>query len=129
MGASVSSIQKKVLGRPLPDSGFFVDVTESGFIVQFLYYGDKGEAPVPETFVDQEKVISHYMSGLTFSLVYDVVNFEKTPRLVYEPILPAYSYPAGEDDIVPDQPFCEDRNESANRFPRLNINGKSASMN
>ena len=61
--------------------------------MQFIYYGDKGEAPVPETFVDREKVVSHYMSVLTFSLVYDVVNFEKIPRLVYEPILPAYSYP------------------------------------
>ncbi|AWG39873.1 YcdB/YcdC domain-containing protein [Bacillus velezensis] len=108
---------KKVLGRPLPDSGFFVDVTRSGFVVQFIYYGDKGEAPVPETFVDREKVVSHYMSVLTFSLVYDVVNFEKIPRLVYEPILPAYSYPAGEDDIVPDQQLCEDRNEPAKPLP------------
>ena len=57
------------------------------------------------------------MSVLTFSLVYDVVNFEKIPRLVYEPILPAYSYPAGEDDIVPDQQLCEDRNEPAKPLP------------
>ena len=85
--------------------------------MQFIYYGDKGEAPVPETFVDREKVVSHYMSVLTFSLVYDVVNFEKIPRLVYEPILPAYSYPAGEDDIVPDQQLCEDRNEPAKPLP------------
>ncbi|MCP6681531.1 YcdB/YcdC domain-containing protein [Bacillus nakamurai] len=110
---------KKVLDRPLPDSGFFVDVTNSGFVVQFLYYGDKGEALIPEQFVDQEKVVSHYMSELTFKLVYDVVNFEKTPRLVYEPILPAYSYPAGEDDIVPDQQLCDERAEKAKPLPEL----------
>ncbi|QIW78627.1 YcdB/YcdC domain-containing protein [Bacillus tequilensis] len=113
---------KMELGLPLPNSGFLIEMTKSGQIVHFLYYGEGYKAEVPKEFVAKEKVVSHYLNTMSLQLMYDVIDGEQTPRLVYEPILPGYSYPADVDDIVPDQHIADERIENGTPLPPLQNN-------
>ncbi|MCY8946485.1 YcdB/YcdC domain-containing protein [Bacillus atrophaeus] len=115
---------KKVLELPLPNSGFLIDISRSGRVVNFLYYGGEGRADIPEEFVEKDKVISHYVNTLSFKLVYDVIDNEKAPRLVYEPIMPGYSYPADVSAIVPDQNLSDERMEQGAPLPLLEKSGQ-----
>ncbi|MBL4963601.1 YcdB/YcdC domain-containing protein [Bacillus halotolerans] len=110
---------KKQLGLSLPNSGFLIDITRSGQIVHFLYYGEGNKADIPKEFVEKEKVISHYVNTMSLRLMYDVIDDEQSPRLVYEPILPGYSYPADVDEIVPDQHISDERTENGVPLPPL----------
>ncbi|MFP7233110.1 DUF4901 domain-containing protein [Bacillus subtilis] len=110
---------KMELGLPLPNSGFLIDMTRSGQIVHFLYYGEEHKAEVPTEFVPKEKVVSHYLNTMSLQLMYDVIDGEQEPRLVYEPILPGYSYPADVDEIVPDQHIADERIEDGTPLPPL----------
>ncbi len=110
---------KMELGLPIPNSGFLIDMTRSGQIVHFLYYGEGHKAEVPTEFVAKEKVVSHYLNTMSFELMYDVIDGEQEPRLVYEPILPGYSYPADVDEIVPDQHIADERIENTAPLPPL----------
>ncbi|MCD2476433.1 DUF4901 domain-containing protein, partial [Staphylococcus aureus] len=69
--------------------------------------------------VAKEKVVSHYLNTMSFELMYDVIDGEQEPRLVYEPILPGYSYPADVDEIVPDQHIADERIENTAPLPPL----------
>lgn len=113
-----------MLELPLPNSGFLIDISRSGRVVNFLYYGGEGRADIPEEFVEKEKVISHYVNTLSFKLVYDVIDNEKAPRLVYEPIMPGYSYPADVSAIVPDQNLSDERTEQGAPLPLLEKSGQ-----
>ncbi|RPK00095.1 hypothetical protein BSBH6_03608 [Bacillus subtilis] len=110
---------KMELGLPLPNSGFLIEMTRSGQIVHFLYYGEEHKAEVPKEFVAKEKVVSHYLNTMSLQLMYDVIDGEQAPRLVYEPILPGYSYPADVDEIVPDQHIADERIENVEPLPPL----------
>ncbi|MGG1246986.1 YcdB/YcdC domain-containing protein [Bacillus spizizenii] len=110
---------KMELELPLPNSGFLIDITRSGQIVHFLYYGEGYKAEVPKEFVAKEKVLSHYLNTMSLQLMYDVIDGEQAPRLVYEPILPGYSYPADVDEIVPDQHIADERIENGAPLPPL----------
>ncbi|OLQ46080.1 DUF4901 domain-containing protein [Bacillus licheniformis] len=110
---------KMELGLPLPNSGFLIEMTRSGQIVHFLYYGEEHKAEVPKEFVAKEKVVSHYLNTMSLQLMYDVIDGEQAPRLVYEPILPGYSYPADVDEIVPDQHITDERIENVEPLPPL----------
>lgn len=63
--------------------------------------------------------MSHYLNTMSFELMYDVIDGEQEPRLVYEPILPGYSYPADVDEIVPDQHIADERIENTASLPPL----------
>ncbi|MEI1420020.1 DUF4901 domain-containing protein [Bacillus cabrialesii] len=110
---------KMELGLPLPNSGFLIEMTRGGQIVHFLYYGEEHKAEVPKEFVAKEKVVSHYLNTMSLQLMYDVIDGEQAPRLVYEPILPGYSYPADVDEIVPDQHIADERIENVAPLPPL----------
>ncbi len=108
---------KMELGLPLPNSGFLIDIARTGKVVHFLYYGEEYKAEVPKEFVAKEKVMSHYLNTMSLKLMYDVVDGEQAPRLVYEPILPGYSYPADVNEIVPDQHIADERIDDAVPLP------------
>lgn len=115
---------KMEMGLPLPNSGFLIDMTRSGQIVHFLYYGEEHKAKVPKEFVAKEKVVAHYVNTMSLQLMYDVIDGEQTPRLLYEPILPGYSYPADVDEIVPDQHIADERIENGAPLPPLQNTGE-----
>lgn len=72
--------------------------------------------------------MSHYLNTMSLRLMYDVIDGEQSPRLVYEPILPGYSYPADVDEIVPDQHIADERIENGRPCRRFRTRTKSIYM-
>ncbi len=76
---------------PLPFTGFYLDIHETGEIINYRYYGSAENIRLPDTIIDKEVIKAEYLSGLEMELlitelsseIYDQGN--DLPHLVYEP--------------------------------------------
>ncbi|MGG4111968.1 YcdB/YcdC domain-containing protein [Bacillus subtilis] len=93
-------------GLPLPMSGFMADVSLSGEIVYFRYYGEAGSIIKPKRVVDVEEALAFIKKDVEFDLLFEVLhrsvykNGDDQPHLVYEPECRAFTVPA---DLVQEE--------------------------
>ncbi|ASB91188.1 DUF4901 domain-containing protein [Bacillus sonorensis] len=89
-----------VLDLPLPQTGFSVTIGKSGEVIEFRYDGGTSSYALPTQMVDKESVISRYLDSIELNLVIEHIHHgmyeggDDQPHLVYEAVLPKYSYPA-----------------------------------
>ncbi|WP_434178111.1 YcdB/YcdC domain-containing protein [Bacillus stercoris] len=93
-------------GLPLPMSGFMADVSLSGEIVSFRYYGKAGSIIKPKRIADVEEALAFFKKDVEFDLLFEVLhrsvyeNGDDQPHLVYEPECRAITVPA---DLVQEE--------------------------
>lgn len=93
-------------GLPLPMSGFMADVSLSGEIVYFRYYGEAGSIIKPKRVADVEEALAFIKKDVEFDLLFEVLhrsvykNGDDQPHLVYEPECRAITVPA---DLVQEE--------------------------
>jgi Domain of unknown function (DUF4901) len=99
-GAYRLSYVSKALELPLPFSGFFLTIAESGEIIEFRYYGEAENIQYPDMLVEKEVIKEKFLTGLNMDLQIAEISNELYVEgdcqlhLVYEPSFPFYSYPA-----------------------------------
>ncbi|MEC2060598.1 YcdB/YcdC domain-containing protein [Bacillus stercoris] len=93
-------------GLPLPMSGFMADVSLSGEIVSFRYYGKAGSIIKPKRIADDKEALAFFEKDVEFDLLFEVLhrsvyeNGDDQPHLVYEPECRAITVPA---DLVQEE--------------------------
>ncbi|MEC2334517.1 DUF4901 domain-containing protein [Bacillus subtilis] len=93
-------------GLPLPMSGLMADVSLSGEIVYFRYYGEAGSIIKPKRVADVEEALAFIKKDVEFDLLFEVLhrsvykNGDDQPHLVYEPECRAITVPA---DLVQEE--------------------------
>lgn len=98
-------------GLPLPMSGFMADVSLSGEIVYFRYYGEAGSIIKPKRVADVEEALAFIKKDVEFDLLFEVLhrsvykNGDDQPHLVYEPEGRAITVPA---DLVQEEQAVDD---------------------
>ncbi|MFV9833847.1 YcdB/YcdC domain-containing protein [Bacillus stercoris] len=98
-------------GLPLPMSGFMADVSLSGEIVSFRYYGKAGSIIKPKRIADDKEVLAFFEKDVEFDLLFEVLhrsvyeNGDDQPHLVYEPECRAITVPA---DLVLEEQAVDD---------------------
>ncbi|BEV39112.1 DUF4901 domain-containing protein [Bacillus stercoris] len=98
-------------GLPLPMSGFMADVSLSGEIVSFRYYGKAGSIIKPKRIADVEEALAFFKKDVEFDLLFEVLhrsvyeNGDDQPHLVYEPECRAITVPA---DLVQEEQAVDD---------------------
>ncbi|WP_069839785.1 YcdB/YcdC domain-containing protein [Bacillus sp. F56] len=98
-------------GLPLPMSGFMADVSSSGEIVSFRYYGKAGSIIKPKRIADDKEVLAFFEKDVEFDLLFEVLhrsvyeNGDDQPHLVYEPECRAITVPA---DLVLEEQAVDD---------------------
>ncbi|MDL9996562.1 YcdB/YcdC domain-containing protein [Bacillus stercoris] len=98
-------------GLPLPMSGFMADVSLSGEIVSFRYYGKAGSIIKPKRIADVEEALAFFKKDVEFDLLFEVLhrsvyeNGDDQPHLVYEPECRAITVPA---DLVQEEQAADD---------------------
>ncbi|MEW4973316.1 YcdB/YcdC domain-containing protein [Bacillus stercoris] len=98
-------------GLPLPMSGFMADVSLSGEIVSFRYYGKAGSIIKPKRIADVEEALAFFKKDVEFDLLFEVLhrsvyeNGDDQPHLVYEPECRAITVPA---DLVLEEQAVDD---------------------
>ncbi|MDZ5672251.1 YcdB/YcdC domain-containing protein [Bacillus stercoris] len=98
-------------GLPLPMSGFMADVSLSGEIVSFRYYGKAGSIIKPKRIADVEEALAFFEKDVEFDLLFEVLhrsvykNGDDQPHLVYEPECRAITVPA---DLVQEEQAVDD---------------------
>ncbi|AUZ37134.1 MULTISPECIES: YcdB/YcdC domain-containing protein [Bacillus] len=98
-------------GLPLPMSGFMADVSLSGEIVSFRYYGKAGSIIKPKRIADDKEALAFFKKDVEFDLLFEVLhrsvyeNGDDQPHLVYEPECRAITVPA---DLVLEEQAVDD---------------------
>ncbi|ASB59598.1 hypothetical protein SC22_19910 [Bacillus sp. A053] len=98
-------------GLPLPMSGFMADVSLSGEIVSFRYYGKASSIIKPKRIADVEEALAFFKKDVEFDLLFEVLhrsvyeNGDDQPHLVYEPECRAITVPA---DLVQEEQAVDD---------------------
>ncbi|MCB7155549.1 DUF4901 domain-containing protein [Bacillus stercoris] len=98
-------------GLPLPMSGFMADVSLSGEIVSFRYYGKADSIIKPKRIADVEEALAFFKKDVEFDLLFEVLhrsvyeNGDDQPHLVYEPECRAITVPA---DLVLEEQAVDD---------------------
>ncbi|MDO7348241.1 DUF4901 domain-containing protein [Bacillus stercoris] len=98
-------------GLPLPMSGFMADVSLSGEIVSFRYYGKAGSIIKPKRIADDKEALAFFKKDVEFDLLFEVLhrsvyeNGDDQPHLVYEPECRAITVPA---DLVQEEQAADD---------------------
>ncbi|MGG3032082.1 YcdB/YcdC domain-containing protein [Bacillus stercoris] len=98
-------------GLPLPMSGFMADVSLSGEIVSFRYYGKAGSIIKPKRIADDKEALAFFEKDVEFDLLFEVLhrsvyeNGDDQPHLVYEPECRAITVPA---DLVQEEQAVDD---------------------
>lgn len=98
-------------GLPLPMSGFMADVSLSGEIVSFRYYGKAGSIIKPKRIADDKEALAFFEKDVEFDLLFEVLhrsvyeNGDDQPHLVYEPECRAITVPA---DLVLEEQAVDD---------------------
>lgn len=93
-------------GLPLPRSGFMADVSLSGEIMFFSYYGKAGSIIKPQRVADDKEALAFMKKDVEFDLLFEVLhrsvykNGDDQPHLVYEPDCRAITVPA---DLVQEE--------------------------
>jgi hypothetical protein len=88
---------------PLPFSGFYIEITVNGEIINFRYYGKAENVQIPNSVVDKDQVMKEYLAELDIELLISEISSDiyvegdNLPHLVYEPSLPFRFYPGNGD--------------------------------
>lgn len=108
-------------GLPLPMSGFMVDISLSGEIISFDYYGKASSIINPKRVADHEEALAFIKKDVEFELLFEVLHHsvyksgDDQPHLVYEPDCRAIAVPA---DLVQEEKECdEDDDKERESFP------------
>ncbi|MCY7917361.1 YcdB/YcdC domain-containing protein [Bacillus vallismortis] len=107
-------------GMPLPMSGFMADVSLSGEVVYFRYYGKAGNIMKPERVADEKEALAYFKKSADVTLLFEVLhrsvykNGDDQPHLVYEPECRAITVPA---DLVLEERAIDDDNRERESFP------------
>lgn len=107
-------------GLPLPMSGFMAEVSFSGEIVHFRYYGKAGSIIKPKRVADVEEALAFIKKDVEFDLLFEVLqrsvyeNGDDQPHLVYEPECRAITVPA---DLVEEAIDDDDDYREPESFP------------
>lgn len=108
-------------GLPLPMSGFMGEVSLSGEIIYFRYYGKAGSIIKPKRVADEEEAFAFIKKDVEFDLLFEVLhrsvykNGDDQPHLVYEPECRAVTVPA--DLVKEEQAFDDDDDREPESFP------------
>ncbi|MGE9753905.1 YcdB/YcdC domain-containing protein [Bacillus inaquosorum] len=108
-------------GLPLPMSGFMAEVSLSGEIIYFRYYGKAGSIIKPKRVADYEEALAFIKKDVEFDLLFEVLhrsvykNGDDQPHLVYEPECRAITVPA--DLVQEEKEFDEDDDRERESFP------------
>ncbi|MED4017948.1 YcdB/YcdC domain-containing protein [Sutcliffiella cohnii] len=93
-----------VMNLPLPNSGCFIEVSSTGDILEFHYYGVKKEPATPTNIISKEQVLTEIKRTLDFNLVLSTIYAhtynvkEQGLQLIYEPNPSVLNYRA---DVFP----------------------------
>ncbi|MGY3715913.1 YcdB/YcdC domain-containing protein [Sutcliffiella cohnii] len=93
-----------VMNLPLPNSGCFIEVSSTGDILEFHYYGVKKEPATPTNFISKEQGLTEIKRTLDFNLVLSTIYAhtynvkEQGLQLIYEPNPSVLNYRA---DVFP----------------------------
>lgn len=93
-----------VMELPLPHSGCFMEVSSTGNILEFQYYGVKKEPVTPTNIISKEQVLTEIKRTLDFNLVFSTIYAhtynvkEEGLQLIYEPNPSILNYRA---DVFP----------------------------
>lgn len=115
-----SYVQKEA-GLPLPMSGFMAEVSLSGEIISFRYYGKAGSIIKPKRIADHEEAFAFIKKDVEFDLLFEVLhhsvykNGDDQPHLVYEPECRAVTVPA--DLVKEEQALDDDDDREPESFP------------
>ncbi|MGR0119955.1 YcdB/YcdC domain-containing protein [Bacillus halotolerans] len=77
-------------GLPLPMSGFMADVSLSGEVVYFRYYGKACNIIKPEQVADEKEALAYFKKDVDVTLLFEILhrsvykNGDDQPHLVYE---------------------------------------------
>ncbi len=108
-------------GLPLPMSGFIAEVSLSGEMIFFSYYGKAGRIIKPKRVADYEEALAFIKKDVKFDLLFEVIhrsvykNGNDQPHLVYEPECRAITVPA--DLVREDKEFDDDDYRERESFP------------
>ncbi|MCY9095621.1 DUF4901 domain-containing protein [Bacillus inaquosorum] len=108
-------------GLPLPMSGFMAEVSLSGEIIYFRYYGKAGSIIKPKRVADYEEALAFIKKDVEFDLLFEVLhrsvykNGDDQPHLVYEPECRVITVPA--DLVQEEKEFDEDDDRERESFP------------
>ncbi|TYS22152.1 DUF4901 domain-containing protein [Bacillus subtilis] len=108
-------------GLPLPMSGFMAEVSLSGEIIYFRYYGKAGSIIKPKRVANYEEALAFIKKDVEFDLLFEVLhrsvykNGDDQPHLVYEPECRAITVPA--DLVQEEKEFDEDDDRERESFP------------
>ncbi|MEC1550434.1 DUF4901 domain-containing protein [Bacillus rugosus] len=108
-------------GLPLPMSGFMADITLSGEIIYFRYYGKAGSIIKPKRIANDEEALAFIKKDVEFNLLFEVLNRsvykngDGQPHLVYEPECRAITVPA--DLVQEEKEFVDDDDREPESFP------------
>ncbi|QJC87207.1 DUF4901 domain-containing protein [Bacillus inaquosorum] len=108
-------------GLPLPMTGFMAEVSLSGEIIYFRYYGKAGSIIKPKRVANYEEALAFIKKDVEFDLLFEVLhrsvykNGDDQPHLVYEPECRAITVPA--DLVQEEKEFDEDDDRERESFP------------
>ncbi|MFJ9290382.1 YcdB/YcdC domain-containing protein [Bacillus halotolerans] len=108
-------------GLPLPMSGFIAEVSLSGEMIFFSYYGKAGRIIKPKRVADYEEALAFIKKDVKFDLLFEVIhrsvykNGNDQPHLVYEPECRAITVPA--DLVREEKEFDNDDYRERESFP------------
>ncbi|MEC1614218.1 DUF4901 domain-containing protein [Bacillus mojavensis] len=108
-------------GLPLPMSGFIAEVSLSGEMIFFSYYGKAGSIIKPKRVANYEEALAYIKKDVKFDLMFELLHrsvYKKgddQPHLVYEPECRAMTVPA--DLVREEKEFDDDDYREREGFP------------
>lgn len=127
-------------GLPLPMSGFMADVSLSGEVVYFRYYGKACNIIKPEQVADEKEAMAYFKKDVDVTLLFEILhrsvykNGDDQPHLVYEVENAGIAVPAdvsekkevlGDDDVESEGfplPLFEGIHENADLGSMIGLN-------
>ncbi|MEC1736184.1 DUF4901 domain-containing protein [Bacillus mojavensis] len=107
-------------GLPLPMSGFMADVSLSGEVVYFRYYGKACNIIKPEQVADEKEAMAYFKKDVDVTLLFEILhrsvykNGDDQPHLVYEFEKAGIAVPA---DVSEEKEICDDDYVESESFP------------
>lgn len=108
-------------GLPLPMSGFMADLSLSGEVIYFRYYGKARSIIKPKRVADYDEALAFIKKDVEFDLLFEILhrsvykNGDDQPHLVYESKCRAITVPA--DLVQEEQEFDDDDGRERESFP------------
>ncbi|PRS02311.1 YcdB/YcdC domain-containing protein [Bacillus halotolerans] len=108
-------------GLPLPMSGFMADVSLSGEVVYFRYYGKACNIIKPEQVADEKEALAYFKKDVDVTLLFEILhrsvykNGDDQPHLVYEFENAGIAVPA--DLVREEKEFDNDDYRERESFP------------